>query len=151
LLERVTLAFFGSETLVSPAAIFDAAADAIFFELEDLVQMEISEARSTVADRSWRQSVVDAFACQHGRLPEIGPETIDARRWHRTITRIGDSILGIRLYQRAEAFRDADYARTRAFLRDRGLPDDYLIRIPPLRSDDQIQISVDRIQAYVFA
>ena len=70
--------------------------------------------------------------------------------WQTTITQIGDSILGVRLYQRAEDFRDVDYIRTQGFLHDRGLPDDYLTRIPPLRTIAETQLSIDRIQAYVF-
>ena len=150
LLEQVTSAFFGNTRIESQAAIFDASADAIFFEVSDLVQIEIEQGSVTDSDRSWRQSVIEALAWQNDRPPKIDAMNNDVSLWQMTITQIADSILGIRLYQRAEDFRDADYAKTRMFLRDRGLPDDYLKRIPPLRSTDETQQSIDSIQAYVF-
>ena len=150
LLECVTSAFFGAETIESKAAIFDAAADAIFFDITDLVQIEIEQGSIIRHDRSWRQSVIDAFDDQNGRPPEIDSRCVEMGLWQTTITQIGDSILGVRLYQRAEDFRDVDYSRTQGFLRDRGLPDDYLTRIPPLRTIAETQRSIDRIQAHVF-
>lgn len=150
LLEQVTAAFFGSATIDPPAAMFDAAADAIFHELNDLVQIEIEQGADESSVRSWRQSVIDALASQTGRTPEIRADDVELRLWQQSVTRIADSILGVRLYQRAEQFRDVGYQRTRLFLHERGLPSDYLSQIPPLRRDDEIQSSIDRIQAEVF-
>lgn len=150
LLERVCNAFFGDQTIDPSAAIFDAAADAIFYEVNDLIQIEIDQQSPTKSQRSWRQSVIDAAECQNRRLPEIDPLSVNLAQWQATVTRIADSILGIRLYQRAESFRDVPFGRTEKFLRDRGLPDDYLATIPPLRSDNEIQESIDQIQRYVF-
>ncbi|QDV40268.1 hypothetical protein Enr13x_00740 [Stieleria neptunia] len=157
LLERVTSALLGRETIESSAAMFDAAADAIFYEINDLVQIEIEQGSAGDTDRSWRQSVIDALEFQTDRPTESVADNVDQvdrvdqEHWQTVITRIADTILGVRLYQRAERFRDADYKRTEAFLRDRGLPEDYLTQIPPLRTVDQTQWSIDRIQAYVFA
>ena len=155
LLEKVTLALFAEETIEPSAAIFDAAVDAVFYEVCDLIQIEIErveikQGSASDSTRSWRQSVVDAYECQNGRRPDIGAESIDFDPWRKTITQVADSILGVRLYQRAEHFRDVDYKRTQSFLRDRGLSEDYLTRIPPLRSIAQTQRSIDRIQACVF-
>lgn len=150
LLERVCSAFFGNETIDPSAAIFDATADSIFYEVNDLIQIEIDQQSATVSQRSWRQSVIDAAECQNRRLPEIAPLSVDLVQWQTLVTRIADSILGVRLYQRAESFRDVPFRETEKFLRDRGLPDDYLEMIPPLRSNDEIQESIDQIQRYVF-
>lgn len=150
LLEKVASAFFGSSVIEPVAAIFDATADAVFHDVGDLIRMEIDPGIQPLSERCWRQSVVDAFVAQNNRPPSLEVESADVEAWHSIITRIADSVLGIRLYQRAERFRDFDYVRTQRFLRDRGLPGDYLSRIPPLRSTDQTQDSIDRIQAFVF-
>ncbi len=150
LLEQVTLALLGRHRIASPAAIYDATVDAIFFEIGDLVEMEISEDRVVRDGRSWRQRVIAALQCQRGRPVELDVASEDVVQWRRIITRIADHILGVRLYQRAETFRDGDYGRVEAFLKDRGLPDDYLTVMPPLRSVDQTQWSIDRIQSVVF-
>ncbi|MCS7467389.1 hypothetical protein NZK35_12110 [Stieleria sp. ICT_E10.1] len=151
LLERVTSALLGRETIEPSAAMFDATVDAIFYEVNDLVRMEIEQDAADDSERSWRQSVIDALECQTDRLSILTADGVDQLAWQTTITQIADAILGIRLYQRAEAFRDADYEKTESFLRDRGLPETYLTLIPPLRTVDQTQWSIDRIQAYVFA
>ncbi len=150
LLEQVTLALLGTHHIASPAAIYDATVDAIFFEIGDLVELEIREDGVGPGGRSWRESVVAGLECQLGRRVEMDVASEDALHWRRNITRIADHILGVRLYHRAEAFRDGDYGRVAAFLKARGLPEDYLAVIPPLRSVDQTQWSIDRIQAVVF-
>ena len=156
LLEKVTLAMLGGATIDPAAAIFDAAADAIFYEINDLIQIEIQQEPLAEQEllagtkRSWRQSVLEAFESQTHRRLEMDPRSTDLDSWQTTVTRIADSILGVRLYQRAENFRDGDFKRIRTFLNDRGLPSSYLSQIPPLRSVDQVQRSIDRIQLYVF-
>lgn len=149
LLEHVTGALFGS-LRVEPAAMFDATVDAVLFEVLELIEIEIEDFDGPLGKSSWRQSVVDAFACQQGRVPEIEIRSRDVTRWSRVVSQIGDQILGVRLYQRAEAFRDVGYDRTCVFLRDRGLPEHYLSQIPPLGSVDRAQLSIDRIQQIVF-
>ena len=62
---------------------------------------------------------------------------------------LADAILGVRLYQQAESFRDGEIEQTQKFLRQKGLPDDFLAQIPPLRTVDQTQRSIDQIQALV--
>ena len=151
LLERVTAALLGAEIIEPSAAMFDATVDAIFYEVNDLVEIEIDQGSADDSERSWRQSVIDALQCQTERPATIAADSVDQQAWQTTITQIADAILGIRLYQRAEHFRDADYEKTESFLRDRGLPQDYLTQIPPLRTVDQTQWSIDLIQAYVFA
>lgn len=163
LLEQVTRAMLGSHTVDEPAAVFDAAADAIFHELIDLVRIELGEdaEREKVSSppRSWRHSIRLATSHQRDRTnakrdsftpASTDPDWNHLDYWTREVNQLADSILGVRLYRKAESFRDGDYQQTRRFLRDRGLPQQYLEFIPPLRSIDQTQLSIDRIQAYVF-
>ncbi|MCA9135233.1 MAG: hypothetical protein KDB00_00705 [Planctomycetales bacterium] len=156
LLQRVCSAFLGDETIEPSAAIFDATVDAIFCEIIDLVRIEIQQGtasqdeRRTCRQSSWRQSVIEAYRCQNDRPPEIDALSVDLPGWNAAVSVIADSILGVRLYQRAEPFRDGDYQQMERFLRDRGLPEDYLTAIPPLRSAGQIQQSIDQIQRFVF-
>ena len=149
LLEKITSAFFGP-LMIEPAAITDAAADAVFYEISDLIESEIEQGSASQSPRSWRHSVVKAFHSQTGRLNELDAESTAVDPWRRVVTQVADAILGVRLYQRAEVFRDLDYSKTEGFLRDRGLPSDYLSKIPPLPSTREVQESIDRIQRYVF-
>ncbi|KAA5542200.1 hypothetical protein FYK55_15455 [Roseiconus nitratireducens] len=148
LLDKVTVTLFGRETIDSPAAMFDATVDAVFHEILDLVLMEIDQPEPT--RRSWRQSVLEATNVFGGVGTPIPHDETDPAVWQRQVTAIADRILGVRLYRRAEAFRDGDYERVVVFLRDRGLPADYLSRIPPLLATNEIQQAIDRIQSYVF-
>ncbi|MEM6471766.1 MAG: hypothetical protein AAF802_19560 [Planctomycetota bacterium] len=167
LLEHVTRSMLGSHVISEPAAVFGAAADAVFYELNDLVKMELDEAnvppkaQRDPRERSWRQSILQALTYQReafasGMRSEDNSDVIsedewdDFSVWTRAVTGLADSILGIRLYRKAESFRDGDYSRTKKFLEQRGLPVAYLDFIPPLRSIDQTQLTIDRIQAYVF-
>ena len=150
LLECVTYALLDSHTIESPAAMFDATVDAIFFEIIDLIEMEIDQESITATTPTWRQSVSEAFACQRGKPPNVDVDSGDLNQWQSLVTQIADPILGVRLYQRAESFRDGDYQQTRTFLRDRGLPEDYLAKIPPLQTVEETQASIDRIQSIVF-
>ncbi|MEM0927153.1 MAG: hypothetical protein AAGJ83_14010 [Planctomycetota bacterium] len=157
LLEQVTRAMLGHHVLEEPAAVFDAAADAVFHELIDLVRIELGEESEieTPSDppRSWRQSIrrAEQSTADDAMTPMSSDRDWDQLEyWVRQINRLADSILGVRLYRKAESFRDGDYEQTKRFLRERGLPPRYLEFIPPLRSIDQTQLSIDRIQAYVF-
>ena len=58
-------------------------------------------------------------------------------------------ILGVTSYQKAEAFRDGDIQRSRKFLIQKALPEDFLERIPPLRTLQQAQQSIARIRSIV--
>lgn len=155
LLEHVTRAMFSNFKIDSAAAIFDATADAVFYEIFHLVELEIDEESfekfsAQSSKSSWRQSILAARRQQTRTFIQPSKDSTDLEAWGALISRVADHILGIRLYQRAETFRDRDYKQTQVFLRDRGLPADYLSRIPDLRTIDQTQLSIDRIQAYVF-
>ncbi len=151
LLDEATAALLTPKLPPEPAAIFDAAVDATFFEVDRLVEEEIAERFDSPSDpMSWRESVCAAFASQQHRPAPIDANNQDAEQWRRVITRLADSILGVRIYQQAESFRDREMDATKRFLQDKGLPDTYLSRIPPLRSIDQTQWSIDRIQNLVF-
>ncbi|MGB7342985.1 MAG: hypothetical protein WBD20_02120 [Pirellulaceae bacterium] len=148
LLDQVTVAVLTDADPLSPAAMFEATIDAIFAELFELIVMETDD--PTTAKETWRQSSVAAFECQNGRLPKVDVNSVDQEIWGLVVTQIADSILGVRLYQQAESFRDGDFAATLAFLIQKGLPEDFLERIPPLLNVDQTQVVIDRIQSFVF-
>ncbi|MEL6109903.1 MAG: hypothetical protein AAFU85_28160, partial [Planctomycetota bacterium] len=140
LLESVTTALFSSATL-EPAAIFDATVDTIFLEIRELVDMELDEP-NLIEGRSWRSDLAAALK-QHGGKKRLDDTDDDRRVWSRAVSAMADAILGVRNYQRAESFRDHAYERTCAFLRDRGLPEDYLSKLPPLRSIESCVSSTD--------
>ena len=156
LLDQVTSSLLGDLAVDSPAAMFDATVDAIFLEIVGRIEVELEQATTELPDQSaratsWRQAVMDALRESSGEAAfnDIAPDCGAMDRWHAVVTRIADAILGVRLYQRAEGFRDLDYQRTENFLRDRGLPEDYLRRIPPLRTRDQTEASIQRMESFL--
>ena len=70
--------------------------------------------------------------------------------WTRLADRLLDATYGPRLYHAAEEYRDGDPRRMERFLDAKGVNRRYLERMPPLRSHNQTQASVDRLQALVF-
>lgn len=149
LLERTTLALLTDLQPPSPAAIWEASIDAVFHEIRESVEMEVRHPEAIRQEKTWRESVVDAFRCQQKRDPDICCTDTNLRGWHIVITQLADAVLGVRLYLKAEGFRDVDMARTQRFLMQHGLPADFLEQIPPLRSVDQTQLSIDQIQSIV--
>ncbi len=149
LLERTALALLTDLAAPSPAAIWEATVDAVFHEIRELVEMEVRHPDSIPASKTWRECVVDAFLSQQNREPEICGTDTNLRAWHIVITQLADAILGVRLYLKAESFRDFDMAKTQQFLTQQGLPADFLEQIPPLRTVNQTQISIDQIQSIV--
>lgn len=150
LLERVSLALLTDLAPPSAAAMWEASVDAIFHEVRELVEMEIRDPDCMQTTKSWRQCVIDAFHSQQQRGPKISATATSLQEWHIVITQLADAILGVRLYLKAEPFRDDDIAQTQQFLTRQGLPADFLEQIPPLPTLDQTQISIDQIQSIVF-
>jgi hypothetical protein len=146
LLEHVVAALFTPTPPLSPAAIWEATVDAIFCQVVELIAMEIDQSPSS---ESGRNAAIEAFRCQHGRLPKISADETDIRQWRSLVTQIADMILGVTSYQKAEAFRDGDIQRSRKFLIQKALPEDFLERIPPLRTLEQAEQSIARIQSIV--
>ncbi len=146
MLEQVVEALLTPASPPSPAAMWESTVDAIFCQVVDSIAMEIDRTPSSL---SWRSRAIDAFQCQRGRSPIIDTDSTDIDGWRIIVTQIADMILGATSYQKAEAFRDGDIGRSRQFLTQRALPEDYLERIPPLRTPQQAQQSIARIQEIV--
>lgn len=150
LLEQVTTGLLTASPAPQPNAMLEATVDAIFRETYDLTVFEIAETDAGTETFSWRESVLEAVLSQ-GIKTRIRMSSADPASWLELITRFADALFGPRSYLKAEAFRDGDIRQTVEFLQQRGLPTDYLEAIPPLRSVDQTQLSVDRIQSLVFS
>lgn len=124
LLDRVNQALLTDQPPPPPAAMWEATIDVIFLEVIEQIQAECE-----VGWIQWRQLVVSAL----GRPTEPTELRIDdAGHWRQRVTQVADQILGVPSYQKAEAFRDRDPGELRRFLMQRGLPEDYLERIPPV-------------------
>ena len=149
LLEQVTVALFGSQNPPEPSAMLDATCDAVFHEIIELVDGEIGEDAASIK-QSWRSSVIDALTEQTDRQPDVRADSCEQKTWRRLITQVADAILGVRLYQSAESHRDVEPERAKDFLLRRGLPADYLQKIPPVVNTDRAQLAIDRIQSIVF-
>ena len=136
--------FLASTPPLRPAAIYEATVDAIFCHVAAAVDEEI-ETRAEL-DQQWRRKLIAAFACQVGRLPQIDPSDTDPGRWHTVAAQVAGAILGSPSYQQAEWFRDGDAKHAERFIKQRGLPQDFLQRIPPLCREDQAEALIDAIR-----
>lgn len=133
-----------------PAAIWEATVDAIFCEVVDLIEIEITDPSLASHTRSWRQSVVNAFVAQNGRAPSIAADDPTLSMWRTVVASIADVILPAASYQKAESLRDGDPRRLVVFLNSRGLPDDFLNVMPPVQSVVMTQETIDRVQRIVW-
>lgn len=140
LLGSIADAFFTDAPPPPPAAILEASVDALFSTIETEIEAEIDRQNAT-----WRERVIAAFESQHGPCP-LSPVQEEAKPWRQVIAQLADAILGVACYIQAEPFRDGDYRRTESWLRDKGLPEDYLSRIPPLPTPSQTNATLQRIQ-----
>ena len=146
LLEEVAVALLTDESPPSPAALWEATLDAIFAEIIDAIRQEMDQPTYVPEGDSWRKGVIDALQTQQGRMPNINSDETDLRSWRIAVAQFADMILGVACYQKAEAFRDGDIEQFRKFLRQRALPDDFLQRIPPLRTPTQTEQTLDRLR-----
>lgn len=70
--------------------------------------------------------------------------------WAMITARLVDATFGPRLYHDVEAFRDGDPAKLAEVLQAKGVNRRFTRRIPPLRTKQQTQTTVDRLQRLVF-
>ncbi|MCH5376951.1 MAG: hypothetical protein JJ992_23540, partial [Planctomycetes bacterium] len=92
------------------------------------------------------QELIDAFRSQHRKQPQIDAAETEMRQWYLLASQVTDTILGHSSYQRVERFRDREPGITARFLEQRGLPEDFLQRIPPLRTGFQTRTSLTAIR-----
>ena len=122
----------------------EATYQAILCEMLSLVRMEIADTEMARPGSSWRADVVAALDAS-GAKPEITPESVQVRDWNRQIGRLGDLIFGPLHFLDVDVYRDGNPKITTDFIRDKALPAEYSSAIPPLRTIDQTQRSINRI------
>lgn len=84
-------------------------------------------------------------------LTNESPESLDwLHWWTMVIERLVDATYGPRLYHDAEAFLDGDPRELQRYLRTKGLNAKFMRRIPPLRTHEQTQKTIDRLQGILF-
>ena len=146
LLEQIaTSLFLEDQQPPPPAAIFEATVDAVFCHMMTSIEEELEGTNQPASEFSWRQGMINAFRCQHGKLPSIDVAETEIQRWFSLAAQVADTILGQPSYQQAERFRDRERSITERFLTQRALPEDYLQRIPPLRTDSETSSSLSMI------
>lgn len=148
LLKQVLRSLFLTSTPpLRPAAMYEATVDAIFCHVAVAVDEEIEDRAEL--DQRWRNELIAAFTCQHGRSPKIDPGATDAGRWHTLAGQVADAILGSPSYQQAEWFRDGEAKHAERFIQQRGLPQDFLQRIPPVCRESDAKGSIHEIRALI--
>ena len=158
LLERVTTALLTEQTLLKPAAMWEATVDAIFqhvFEaLVDEMDRDVAEGRELVVEDSnaasglggWQQSVMLVLQQQQRRAVSIDQSIDQKKEWRRRVMQISDRILGVASYHVVENYRDQDASKVAAFLEQKALPVDYLEQIPPVLGANEVLVLTQNIR-----
>jgi len=149
LLEQIAIGLLTPESPPPPAAIWEATIDTLLVQVIELISDEIDRGLPIDNEHSWRRRVIDAFECQQGKAAIVDGDETELRQWRSVVTRIANAILGVTCYQQAESFRDGDSEQTCRFLMEKGMPPDFLQRIPPLQTAEQTERSLQRILAVV--
>lgn len=134
LLNQVTKALLTQSECLPSAAMFEATVDAIYCHIVERIEREIDTGPIS-ARKSWRSMVVDAFAAISPSATHLDPSGEEMPMWRQTVTKIADSLLGIAAYQQAEQYRDSSRQLLQRFLTQKGLPSDFLERIPPMQDE----------------
>ena len=150
LLEEVTSALLIQQRPPpTPAAMFEATVDAIFCHILESIEQEIHSLWDRSNHLFWRSEVIAAFRCQHNRWPDVNAESTKAQRWRVVASQITETILGHSSYLQAEQLRDSDPGILHHYLQQRGLPEDYLRRLAPLRHDAQTRQSLAQLERLI--
>lgn len=149
MLDKTVGALLTNQRPPDAAAIFEATIEAVFAEAGGLIEFEIEGTGKTSIRPTWRQTVV-AVAAKRRIRSDVADDDTDIAAWQTLLMRLRESIFGPSSYIQAEAHRDGAYEVTAKFLQSRGLPTDFLARIPRLRNLDQTQRSIDRLQSLIF-
>jgi len=149
LLEQVVVPLLTELPVVEITALHEATIEAIFAEVTVLIELELDSPDAPLPNATWRESV---YVVAQGRLTmlEIPDQETDLGGWTRLLDRLRESLFGPLNYVMVEPFRDGSYQRTQWVLQQRGLPEDFFERIPPLQTIHQTQAVIDRLQAIVF-
>ena len=148
LLDHVTTALLSQSECPPQAAMFEATVDAIYCHIVERIEREIDTGMINEG-QSWRWQVVKAFRAISPSANTLDPHGDNVTIWRQTVTKIADSLLGIAAYQQAEQYRDASRELLQRFLTQKGLPSDFLERIPPMQKEDAGRKSYLRIQHLV--
>ena len=168
LMEQVATALLTDQSAMKPAAMWEATVDAIFqhvFEqvLEELgketvehSEFEYAEIESAPIEdlaeaggQHWRDDVILALNEQQSRNLKIGHSAGQAKEWRRLVMQLADRVLGVAVYHTAESYRDEQPAKVAAFLKQKGLPDDFLTQIPPCLRPHETEDSIERLRELI--
>lgn len=84
-------------------------------------------------------------------VADESPENLDwLHWWTMVIERLVDATYGPRLYHDAEPYLDGDPRDLQRYLRTKGLNAKFMRRIPPLRTHQQTQKTIDCLQGILF-
>ena len=171
LLEKVTAALLTEQVRLEPAAMWEATVDAIFQHIFEAIVDEIDlgippdagfpgsdpDVQASKADLqmgyphfgtdtwSWRRNVILALQQQQHRPVRVTGAVEQSKEWRRLVMQVSDRILGVAAYHVVESYRDAEAAKVACFLTQKGLPADFLERIPPGPGGDEINGSALRL------
>ncbi|MEM9824971.1 MAG: hypothetical protein AAF958_00180 [Planctomycetota bacterium] len=153
--QRVLLVRGIAVAMLTPAevpertAIFEATLDAMAAELAELIELECRDPKLRPRGKSWRRSLTEVVGMPTDLDLDAEKET-DGDHWVRQVSMWRDRLCGPHHYLDAEGYRDGSPAAMQRFLRQRGLPPEYLNTAPPVPTVNQVQAAIDQVQRLVF-
>ena len=167
LMEKTATALLTDQPSLKPAAMWEATVDAIFHHVLEQVVEEIEH--ETVGDsvsehakrepamdddpvevggQGWRQDVILALQ-QQSRVVKVGSTASETQHWRRLVMQLADRILGVAAYHVAESYRDEQATKLTTFLKQKGLPEDFLTQIPPFLKQRETEESILRLRKLI--
>lgn len=145
LLQHIADALLTDCPAPTAAAMWQATVDAVFCHVVSGVTSDVESASADGASGAWRRAVCDAFESQHGKRAALDWQASELADWRMLVAKIEAAIIGVADYQKAERLRDGQAENIKRFLELRGLPSDFLQRIPPLVTGAQRDACLARL------
>ena len=129
------------------SAMFEATFEAIFSVItEKVMGSSLQAGMESTNSIQWQELLSSAFLSQSSSKnlkSFLRDDTIDFPALAQFIQ---NSVVGPTCYEQAEMFRDGPPDTLIRFLQSKGLPEGYLNEIPPLPSDRETQLRVNRLK-----
>ena len=129
------------------SAMFEATFEAIFSVItEKVMDSSLQAGMESTNSIQWQELLSSAFLSQSSSKnlnSFLREDTIDFPALAQFIQ---NSVVGPTCYEQAEMFRDGPPDTLNRFLQSKGLPEGYLSEIPPLPSDRETQLRVNRLK-----
>jgi len=145
LLEQTVVPMLSPVNAPDAAAILEATIEAIFAQTTLLIDEELLDLKRKSDKSTWQSLALNLISARRSRS-QIAVDENDIRSWRQAMFQTMTDLFGPASYWKAESHRDGEFQQTAKFLHARGLPSDFLARIPPLQTQHAMQTNIERLR-----